>query len=393
MRPLPLFALLALMAMTTSSWTQSIDDQEAIYSTLSPDDEFAERLQRAIDADNLLPPSSGNAMALAIARSMQFPNDLRSWRIVSLIVATEKSRAVVSLNKGQPIEAWSLMNRLHDALTNALDEGQSDRLVAVLSDVGRWRLDIEPSHIESLTTAANRAIDQRLIGSAPQGKRSASDYIDILATILGQKHAAVLELGERGASAYRQLIDQAVTKELYLEALGFVDRMEVFAEKFASGSNDSMALRKSIEAKQAKLEHYQELLQLVAHHREQGRLMRPKGENALGLVIKAIALDIRSLQTKAILRNVIWSIHDQIDDLMEAGRLDEAIVQLDHLSDVLNDARGSDVSLLSEHFSNEANDLRQRKWEKHQRLAAEIKRLQNLEQKRASDEKANPPRR
>ena len=382
--------MLAAIATSSVSWSQPASDSSITERPLDDGDGYVEQLRRAIDAGNLLPPDPNNAMALAMAKSKQLPvpGDLSIWQTVRQIVAIEKSHAVVLLNKGLPADSWQLANRLHSALIDYSEEHESHWLMTFLSDVERWRQEIQPSLTEALIDDAEEAIDRHLISSAPDGERSAADYLDILVSLLGSEHDDVLRLGDYGTSVYRWLIDQATTKERYLEALSYVDRMEAFAAKFASSPATSLDLRKSLEVRQAKFEEYQDFLQFAEHLREEGHLIRPRGANALEFVVKAMLSDVRPLETRQILLNVIWSVRGQIGNVIKAGRLNDAIGQLEDLSDALDGVSANDISRLSKQFSNEAQDLRQQVSERERRLAVELERLRGLEEERAADEKA-----
>ena len=283
---------------------------------------IVERMRRALEGDRLFPPAENNAFDLAATRLAAALRDPEAHDILSEVVAKQQAQALASVQDGRPELALAIANQLLDSLSKL--DADATWSTSYRSQAVRWADDVRPEIVAALIAQTEEAIENRQLTIAPDGEISAQDYLELLASELGNDHDEVARLANDIIASYRALIDQRLTKQQYENALRLHARMEPLALRFGVAMDQVATLRNEIEALRSKQQQHSQLMLLAAQWRDRGQLIEPAGANALESAAKAIKLAFNPAEANDFLDEVIAEQRDRIDRLITEDRLLEA---------------------------------------------------------------------
>ncbi|MEM9440671.1 MAG: hypothetical protein AAGA73_09525 [Pseudomonadota bacterium] len=335
----------------------SLKRDEGATSVPRDDDVLIEQMHQALRDGHLFSPPETNAFDLAAARLAETPSDPDARDVLRKVVNQQRGRAQSYLEIDQPILALRHVNQLQTSL-EARDIGDiwtsSDR-----SSASSWADTFKPDIWASLIRKTEAAIDQGRLTVAPEGQISAQGYLEALSSEIGEDHDEVERLAGDIVVRYRSLIDQRLQDQRYDDASRIYDRMDTLAGRFGLLADPGGALRLELGTLDQRQNKHRQLMLQAARWRDRGQLLEPAGANAIETLTEAINLSFDSAEATAVLDEVINDKRQQINDMIEEGRLRDASSSLAGLGAAITSIDGRFATQAAA-YSTEARRLNQR---------------------------------
>ena len=318
---------------------QSTPDPDAATESTGPDPMGAPeagdsaalvRLRQALQDGRLFPPAETNAFDLAMAELSAKPEDPDVTAVLREVIERQQARLRDSLREGRPEAAARLADQLRDALERPGAEtawSTEDR-----SRLLGWLDQIRPDLVAGLIADTERAIAEGRLTVATDGKTSAQQFLDLVASQLGREHADVTRLATDILTSYRDLVGERLVEQRYDDALTLQSRMAAIATRYGVLVNQVAALKDDIETSRAEQQQHDQLLLLAAHWRDKGQLIKPAGANALEFAGKALRLASNPDTANRVLDELVMEQRRRIDRLIETDRLRQAAGDLRQLA-------------------------------------------------------------